>query len=162
MSEKNNKKILVMPGKNICVDDKDMYFKKWHNLLNNNKLIEFIEKNDINIYLYSNRDIDKLKFNSNNITITKNIQDLLKDSSLLITDYSNIYITFASMLKPVIYYQSDEYQKSNKHNRVNLFGKILSDEEDVINRIIGYTNMNYKIEKFYKKRINNYFGLEEL
>mgnify|MGYP002625225677 CR=1 FL=1 len=165
-----NKKILIMPTERIWLHDKideTLYFKKWSNLLNNSNLLNFIEDNNIFIYFYPSKQlneyIDRFKFKSKNIKIVNNVQDLIIDSSLLVTDYSNIYMTFASMLKPVIYYQFDldEYNKYHKNNLI-LFGKVLTDEEDVVNRIIGYTNMNYKIEKIYKQKINNFFDLEEL
>lgn len=165
-----SKKILFMPTGRIWLEDNienTMYFKKWSSLLNNKVLINFIENNNINIYFYPNKQLnkylDKFVIKSENIKIVNNnIQELLKDSSLLVTDYSNIYMTFASMLKPVIYYQFDyeDYKKYHPIHIRNFFGKILIDEEDVVNRIIGYTNMNYKVEKIYKRKIDKFFDLE--
>ena len=151
------------------------YFKKWSSLLNNKELIQYIEEENITIYFYPHMNmhefIKDFKVNSNNIKIVSkeyDIQTLLKESSLLITDYSSVYMDFAYMNKPIIYYQfdSEEYRKHQLQEGYfsyakNAFGKILIDEQDVVNRIIGYIKMNYKIEKIYKKRMDEFFELKD-
>ena len=55
---------------------------------------------------------------SENITIADwkeyDIQDLLKKSALMITDYSSVFFDFAYMRKPVIFYQFDEEEFREK------------------------------------------------
>ena len=72
------------------------------------------------------------------------------------------------MNKPVIYYTFDMEKLREKHYKEgyfkyskNAFGKLLTDESDIVNKIISYNKMNYRIEKFYKKRINNFFSLKD-
>lgn len=185
--EADKKKILIMPtwrnwlGRDLNKLSKQevftdtLYYKRWNSLLNNSNLIDFIEKNNIEIYFYPHYNMHKylasFKPTSKNIKIVGkeyDIQELLKTSSLLITDYSSVYMDFAYMSKPVIYYQFDynEYREKQlqegyfKYSK-NAFGKILIDEDDVVNRIIGYVNMNYKLEDVYKKRIDNFFLLKD-
>ncbi len=183
----NKKQILIMPtwrnwlgretnalGNKIDFMD-TLYYKKWNSLINNKNLIEFIEKNDIKIIFYPHIHMQKYLINfkstSKNIEIAgleRDIQELLKESSLLITDYSSVYMDFAYMSKPVIYYQFDynEYREKQlqegyfKYSK-NAFGKILSDEDDVVSRIIGYVNMDYKVENIYLNRINEFFELKD-
>ena len=59
------------------------------------------------------------------------------------------------MIKPVIYYRFD---KTKEFNRKRTFGKVINEEEDVISKIIGYINLNYRIEKYYQKKINAYLS----
>ena len=162
-NEANKKQILIMPTwrnwlgreKNNFSKvkfnlEKTLYFRKWNSLINNKNLIKFIEENNINIIFYPHIHMHKYlkKFNStskniNIVGMEYDIQQLLKESSLLITDYSSVYMDFAYMLKPVIYYQFDyeEYRKNHlqegyyKYSK-NSFGKLLSDEDDVVNRIM--------------------------
>lgn len=183
----NNKQILIMPtwrnwlGRDTNSLHKDEifknteYFKRWNSLINNENLINFIEKNNIKIIFYAHdamkKYLNEFTSTSKNIEIISNemdIQKLLKESALLITDYSSIYMDFAYMSKPIIYYpfDFDEFHKRQlkegyfKFSK-DAFGKTCKDEDDVVNRIIGYIKMNYKIENIYKKRINQFFELKD-
>ena len=183
----DNKQILIMPtwrnwlGRETNFLEKKQefknseYFKKWNSLLNNEELVEYIEKENIKIYFYPHMNmhafIKDFKVNSSNIKIISkeyDIQKLLKESALLVTDYSSVYMDFAYMNKPIIYYQFDssKYRENQlqegyfKYNK-DAFGKILIDEDDVVNRIIGYTKMNYKIEPIYQKRMDEFFELKD-
>ena len=170
----DNNKILIMPTYRKYITkgkfENSMFYKKWNSLLNNDELINFIEERDIKIYFYLHNKIYKYidKFNSisKNIIIVKDedLNDLIKESALLVTDYSSVYMDFAYMLKPVIYYQFDikEYRNSGfkegyfKYSK-DAFGKIVIDEEDLVKKIIAYVMMNYKIEKIYVDRIDKFF-----
>lgn len=150
------------------------YYKRWNSLINNKNLIKYIEENDINIIFYAHdamkKYLNEFKVTSNNVKIIfdYDIQKLLKESSLLITDYSSIYMDFAYMSKPIIYYPFDfnEFHKRQlkegyfKFSK-DAFGKIYKDEEDIVNKIIGYIKMDYKVENIYKKRSDNFFELKD-
>ena len=121
----------------ILIVSSDKNREKLELLLKNENLNKYIKDNDIIITLASDNKEEVIKH--------------IDDSSLLVTDYSNVHIKFIEKLKPVIFYQVNNQKKEFAN-----FGKILADEEDVVNRIIGYINMNYKLENIYCKRINNY------
>ncbi len=170
----DNNKILIMPTYRKYITkgkfENSTFYKKWNSLLNNDELIRFIEEKDIKIYFYLHnkiyKHIDKFNSISKNIIIVKDedLNDLIKESALLVTDYSSVYMDFAYMLKPVIYYQFDikEYRNSGfkegyfKYSK-DAFGKIVIDEEDLVKKIIAYVMMNYKIEKIYVDRIDKFF-----
>ena len=178
-NEKNQ--ILVMPTyrkwlnytNNFEISD---YYQKWNSLINNNQLIEYLEKNNINLVFYPHYEIQKhinmFKSKSKNIIIADfnnyDVQQLLKESKLLITDYSSVFFDFVYMNKPVIYYPFDIKQLRKKHYKEgyfnfskNAFGKLLTDEEDIVNKIISYDKMNYRIENIYQMRINDFFSLRD-
>ena len=170
----DNKKILIMPTyRNYLTKGKiesTIFFRKWNSLLNNDELIRFIEEKDLTIYFYvhskMHKYIDKFKSISKNIIIVRDedLNELIKESALLVTDYSSVYMDFAYMFKPVIYYQFDykDYRNSGfkegyfKYSK-DAFGKLVIDEEDLVKKIIAYVMMNYKIEKIYADRINKFF-----
>lgn len=166
-------KILIMPtyrnlyGENL---EETKYYKRWNSLINNKQLIKYIEKNNIviNFYLHNrmHKYIDHFHTKSKNINIVKSgdITKLLKESALLVTDYSSVYMDFAYMEKPVIYYQFDykEYRKTiYKEGYYNYskdaFGKIILDEDDLVKKIIAYATLNYKLEDVYVKKMNKFF-----
>ena len=182
----NDKQILIMPTwrnwlgretnslhKNDLFIESE-YYKRWNSLINNKNLIKFIEDNNIKVIFYAHDAMKKylndFKATSKNIEIVSNydIQELLKNSSLLITDYSSIYMDFAYMSKPIIYYPFDFnefYERQLKEGEFKLykdaFGKIYTDEDDVVNKIIAYIKMNYKVEKIYKNRSDKFFELKD-
>lgn len=168
----NNKQILIMPTYRKIKDsfNKSLYFKRWNSLINNKELIRCIEDNDITIYFYLHKKMQKYinSFNttSKNIKIVndEDINNLLKESSLLITDYSSVYMDFAYMNKPIIYYQFDYndyrnnmYKEGYFKYAKDAFGKLILDEEDLVKKIIAYIEMNYKTEKIYIERSNKFF-----
>lgn len=184
----NKKQILFMPtwrnwfgGHNEFEHDQELFkktnfYQKWNNLLNDSKLIEYIEKNNIVIYFYPHQHMQKFlnlfKSTSQNIKIVdnkeKDIQDLLKESALLITDYSSVFMDFGYMNKPVIYYQFDEKEFREKHlqkgyfdYRLDGFGKVITDEKEISNKIIKIIENNYQDSKEYETRRINFFEVRD-
>lgn len=184
--EINNNKILIMPTWRdwLCKDrnilkNKDAfketkYYKKWSLLLNDKELIKYIEKNNITLYFYPHYGmknyINYFKISSKNIKIVKiddiDIQKLLKECALMITDYSSVFMDFAYMRKPVIYYQFDKTEYRSKQYKEgyfsyenNGFGEVLENNDDVVKKIIKYAENNYDVEKKYMERMCSFFEL---
>lgn len=184
----NKKQILFMPtwrnwfGGNTKFDTNKetfkntMYYKCWNSLLNNKHLLKFIEAKNIKIFFYPHQHIHKFidlfNSNSNNIQIIdnsiKDIQDLLKESALLVTDYSSVFMDFAYMNKPIVYYQFDEIEFREKHlakgyfdYRDDGFGQVVDNENDVVKKIIEIVNNNYIDKEEYIERRRNFFEIKD-
>lgn len=184
----NRKQIVLMPtwrewlAKDVNILGKKEkftntnYFKRYNSLINNEKLIEYIEKNNIVLYFFPHRNMQKLikyfETKSKNIKlVTANemeIQDLIKESALMITDYSSVNMDFAYMRKPLIYYQFDkeefrsrQYEEGYFSYENDGFGPVIESEEDVVQKIIEYIDKNYEVEEIYKNRMNDYFELHD-
>lgn len=184
----NKKEILIMPtwrnwlGRELNSLNKPIefqettYFKKWNSLLNNKTLIEYIEKNDITIIFYPHIHMQKylseFETGSQNIKLINNfekdIQDALKESPILITDYSSVYMDFAYMNKPVIYYQFDMAKYREKQLQEGYFsyekdgfGPIFETEEELVKCIIKYIDNDYKVESKYANRCKKFFTLKD-
>jgi len=184
----NKKQVLIMPtwrnwlGRDLNSLNKTEeftetnYFKSWNSLLNNKNLIDFIEKNDITLYFYPHINMQKylkdFKTSSKNIEFVNNfekdIQEMLKESALLITDYSSVYMDFAYMSKPIIYYHFDkeeyrkkQYQEGYFSYENDGFGPVYEKEKDVVKKIIDYIEQDYKIDEKYQKRIDHFFPLKD-
>ena len=167
------KQIFIMPTYRKYIKGNILnttYYKKWNSLLSNQYFIDLVEKNNIEVYFYLHKNMSKyikaFKSKSSNIKIIANadVNTLLKESSLLVTDYSSVYMDFAYMNKPVIYYQFDNLEYNNNGNETgyfrfshDAFGKIVIDEEDLVKKIEAYIILNYKLEKVYLDRMNAFF-----
>ena len=178
----NQKQIVIMPTWRSYISKNNLnfletdYYKKYYSLINNKKLINYIEKNKIKIYFYLHRNMQKYEkyFNSisKSIIIVRNneidIQKLLKDSALLITDYSSVSLDFAYMNKPLIYYQFDQEEFIKNHLDSGYFsyskdgfGPVIIEEGNLVKKICNYIDNDYEIEKKYQKRCDDFFELRD-
>lgn len=149
------------------------FYKKYSELLNNELLIDKIEKTKTEIIFYPHYEMKKyLGFFKNSfpqcVKIAENseydIQDLLKQSKLLITDFSSVFFDFAYMGKPIIYFQFDKNEYRHKHYKTGYFsyerdgfGKVETETDMVIKSILKYVDNNYETEKKYIERRNKFF-----
>jgi CDP-glycerol glycerophosphotransferase (TagB/SpsB family) len=151
---------------------KTEYYKKWHDLLNNDRLSKILEGNNLDVIFFPHRNMQKyihvFKSKSNRIIIADwriyDVQNLLKDSVFLITDYSSIAFDFAYMKKPLLYYQFDQeifrkfqYQEGYFSYEHNGFGEVVRDENSLVDLIIKYIKNDFVLNDIYIERINNFF-----
>ena len=152
---------------NIKVFLETEYYKKYNELINNNEFIKYLKENNMKAFFYLHyemqvyRDLFTKKSNSVIIADIKNydVQELLKESKLLITDYSSIAFDFAYMRKPIIYYQFDKerydkqhYQKGYFDYENDGFGPTASN----LNELIIYM---YDIDNKSEERASKFFEL---
>jgi CDP-glycerol glycerophosphotransferase (TagB/SpsB family) len=148
------------------------YFQYLNSFLNNEKLIELLEKNNIELFFYPHFEVQKslslFNFTSNKIILAKKeeytVQQLLKESKLLITDYSSIAFDFAYMKKPLIYYQFDQDEYYSGHYAQgyfdyerDAFGVVVDTEEKLIDEIEIAIKNSFEMDSMYQKRVNNTF-----
>ena len=92
--------------------------------------------------------------------------EMLKESVLLITDYSSVFFDFGYMRKPVVYYQFDEdvfyskhYKKGYFDYRQMGFGDVSTSEDDAIVSLLRICQNGMRLEPKYLERIKNFFPL---
>lgn len=173
--------ILIMPSwrnylHRLSKEDfiKSTYFKTYNNLLKNKKLISILETNGIKVVFYIHYSLqaycDCFKEYSPNIIVADfnnfDVQNLLKESNLLITDYSSVFFDFAYMRKPLLYYQFDyddfygkHYQKSYFNHHIDGFGDVVKDEIELVEKIHGIIKKGFKLEEKFNERIARFFPL---
>lgn len=184
----NKKQIVIMPtwrnwlgrdtnalNKNEDFIDTE-YYKRYNNLLNNKRLIDYIEKENIIVYFFPHRNMQKFintfKPISKNVKIAYDkdidIQKLLIESALLITDYSSVAMDFAYMKKPILYYQFDieEFRKKQLQEgyfsyKDDGFGQVIINEEELVDQIINIIKNDYKLDIKYLHRIENFFEIND-
>ncbi len=175
LESKEKNQIVIMPTFRKWLNyvenfENTEYFKKWNSLLNNEEFIKYIENENITVYFYPHFEVQKYikSFNSksHNIVIADfenyDVQKLLIESKILITDYSSVFFDFAYMKKPVIYYQFDREEFQSKHYQKgyfnfedNGFGSVCFKEEDVVKSLL---NNDFSI---YLERNNKFFEIRD-
>lgn len=153
---------------------KTEYYQKWQEILNDKEIKNKIEKVNLKIIFYPHSNmqnhITDFKTNSENITIADSdnydVQELLKESAFLITDYSSISMDFGYMRKPMIYYQFDkekfrkgQYQEGYFKYERDGFGPVVEKIEELKKTLFEYIDNNLKIEKEYLDKEIEFFEL---
>ena len=134
------------------------YFKRFNSLINNNDVIELLNRNDMKMIFYPHHEIqgyiDLFQVKSDKVIIAKeyeyDVQKLLKESKVLITDYSSVAFDFGYMKKSVIYYQfdrNDYYEKHYKNGYYDYnkdgFGPVVYNEKKLLEEINILVSNNY-------------------
>ena len=171
----NNKLILIAPTWRKWIksqNDFKIFMENYYSILENAELQTALLENNIKIQLVLHKNFSKFKIEKQligrNIRINHNkdvdIQELLNKVELLITDYSSIFMDVAYRKRPIIYYQFDNEEFRKLHlpegyfkYKKDGFGDVISSEKDVIQKIKKYINNNFKIEKEYEDKMDNFF-----
>ncbi len=146
------------------------YFKFWNTLLSNKKLIKYIEENNIKIHFFIHiilsRFINKFTANSKNILLknSDNLQDLLLNCGMLVTDYSSVSFDALFQNKPVVYVPFDFEQMINIRGgeqyidyKKDLPGKVCTTVNESVNEIIHRVESGWVIDDKYKDRRLKFF-----
>lgn len=185
-NEKNQ--ILIMPtwrqwlGMTNDDNDKDIddkkfyeseYYQKYNSLINNKKLEKILIDNKFELIFYPHPEMQRFigLFNCSckNILIANrkesNLQELLKESKVIITDYSSIAFDCAYMRKSLIYYQFDYDRYYDEHFKKGYFdasedgfGPVIKKEDDLIILLEKYMKNTIDRSK-YIKRSEEFFPL---
>ncbi|WP_088265956.1 CDP-glycerol glycerophosphotransferase family protein [Bacillus mycoides] len=173
--KKVKKQILVMPTwrrhlSNLNKADflQSDYYMTFKSFITNQQLLSVVEKHNIPVKFYIHSQMQK--YLSSFVTDHPNIEfltksdavvsELLKESSILITDYSSVSLDFLYMEKPVILYQFDPH---NNHHvpseeiQYKDIGEVISDESEVIKILEQKIENGFKLDKKYCKSSKRIF-----
>lgn len=180
--EVNPKQILVMPTWRLylaqnpdTVFEKTTYYHYYQELLQDKTLHEFLKKNDLKLIFYLHHNMQKYVnlFSSAcpNIEIVYkeekyDIQELLKSSAIMITDYSSVQFDFAYMKKPVIYYQFDrkeffekQYLKGEFDVEQDGFGPVVVEKDQLVQELMQMWDKQFKMDSFYYRRMREFYQM---
>ena len=94
------------------------------------------------------------------------MQSLLKESKLLITDYSSVFFDFAYMKKPTLFYQFDEekffkthYKRGYFNYKTHGFGIVSNNIERLLYEVDKAILVDFTLSEKYLQRINKFFPL---
>lgn len=163
----------IQTGKRAYKDSfkKSDYFKLWNGVINDERIITLAKNMGYTILFVPHPNIIQQieDFDKNDyVTFIKeqvNYNMLIRESSLLITDYSSVAFDFVYMKKPIIYYQFDIEEFFNNHTstkgyfdyKTMGFGPVCYEHENLVDRFIELLNKNCQMEETYKKRVDGFF-----
>lgn len=185
----DSKQILIMPTWRMYIrneihsssQEKELekfkettYFQYWNQLLNHKELQRMIREQGFRIVFYPHREMQRFlnafQIEDENITVASwpdfDVQELLKSSACLITDFSSVAMDFAYMKKPLIYYQFDNRKFRESHHGAGDFdfeeegfGPVCQEADQVIQCLKEMAESNFQNENKYLKRHEQYFDL---
>ncbi len=173
--DKAKKQILFIPTWRRDLEDSQRlvnseYFDNINSFLNNERLIKLAEEYDYSLVFRPHPelwqhlelfDIPK-EFRISDESYSK----LFGESAVMITDYSSIAFDFAYLQKPLIYYQTQDfenfhYEKGYFDYETMGFGEIINTEKDLINKIEFYMKNGSVLEDEYKQRSEKFFKFHD-
>lgn len=127
------------------------YLEAWRALLESPRLNQLIEDHDLEVIFYPHRNMQRYLEDLKRGLRTKatvaswedwDIQDLLKTSQLMITDYSSVFFDMIYMKKPVLFYQFDlddfrkgQYKQGWFDYRDNPFAPSFGEREELLDAL---------------------------
>lgn len=183
-----NKQILVMPtwrnwigiktSKSYDFEDvhdfkNTEYYKQWSSFLQNGRLLALLEQYGAKLVFYPHREMQKFigyfAKESSRIEIAKwpeyDVQELLKSSNLLITDYSSIAMDFAYMKKPLLYFQFDYEKYRSGHYPEGYFsyerdgfGEVCKEADSLLDGLERKLKDGFCLDELYERRITDFYG----
>ena len=148
------------------------YFNTYNSFLNSQALAGLLEKYDYELIFYPHFEVHRFLdcFETNNARVkiadfkNNDVQDLLINSDVLITDYSSIFFDYAYMRKPLVYYQYNEAEFREGHYKQGYFeygrdgfGPIAATQEDVVETLHRFLENNLQPDEMYLERMNTFF-----
>lgn len=147
------------------------YFVNIMNFLNDERLNDILEKNDVNIKFYMHHlmhgFIDDIKENITGkriIFLDKDVTvaDEITSSIANITDYSGVAIDFLYMDRPILFYQFDkEKYKQEVDSYIDLdnemFGYIAYNKDQAVDELIRLIESGFEVKKNQEDARNKFF-----
>ncbi len=158
----------------FCQSD---YYKTLHNLLTNKDLLVFIQEHNMQLLFAPHYEMHRFVHLFNDVvsdyvyiadTQQCSVQQMLKESMMLITDVSSVQFDFAYMHKPLLYYWWDYEKIVQTHLQKGYFdfekmgfGPVVRSQEALMNRLRAVAANNWKTEEEYNQKINAFFPLHD-
>lgn len=175
------RQVLFMPtwrtyaveGKTQAEFEQTDYFQHWQAVISDPKLEKLLTKYGYDAVFYPHFEVQRFlsAFHTENPHVKigalgqMDVQTLLMESALLITDFSSIQFDFAYMLKPEIYYQFDEARYWGTHHdrgyfdyRVDGFGEVVTTQEALLQAIETALASECAVTPEMQKHIRDTFG----
>lgn len=148
------------------------YYERYQNLLLNSRLKELSKKYNFEIVfcLHPNMQRYAHLFKTDHVKQINqgdiDVQDLLKESAMMVTDYSSVAFDFSFLDKPVTYYQFDKKRfigKRGSHLDLNndLPGDIVFELDELLNNIEAYAKTNFQVKYINKLKSSKFLKYKD-
>ena len=150
------------------------YYTKWKELISCDQMKELIKNYKLEVIFFPHRNMQPYLSYFEDIDTgvvigsaqRYDVQELLKSSQLMITDYSSVFFDMVYMKKPVIFYQFDEekfrrqqYQEGYFDYHNSPFGPVFSEYEGVLIGLEQLITDNYQVSEKFLKEHKRVFSL---
>lgn len=179
--EINKGQILLMPTWRWWLLGKDflssVFFQIYSRLLSDVRLHKLLILNGLHLVFYPHHEVQPYISSFEQLNLPEcihianhrdyDVQQLLKESALLITDYSSVFFDFIYMQKPVVYFQFDEKEFREKHYAEGYYdyhhglGDWCGDVDSLICTLQRYVDNGFAISNELKKIVEVYFPLHD-
>lgn len=161
--------LMIMPTWRPWLQDPERftesdYFLHWYSLLTGPAFRELIDRYDLEpvLCLHPNMQQFSAHFMEAGVRVVVqgevDVQFLLKQSSMLVTDYSSVAFDFAFLHKPVVYYQFDARRFAQPHADPDseFPGPVVHDENAVIAAIDEAYAAGEGASQMYRRRADRF------
>lgn len=173
------RQILILPTWRAALRDcsreafqASAYFHFFNSLLHHPQMAELLEQYHYTLLVQLHPEMQRFAACFSSVhprikiqaTNTQNVQQLLLESKLLITDYSSIFFDFAYLGKPLAYYAFDEayffathYQRGYFDLEEDGFGPVCRHPDEVLQFIKERLADNMRVPALYRARAKGFF-----
>ena len=152
------------------------YYRAFQSLLSSSRLHRLLEEQNYQLIFYPHVEMQnhlhEFQPASDRVILadksTHDVQKLLMDCALLITDYSSVFFDVAYLEKPELFYQFDEeefrryhYQKGYFDYRLDGFGPVCTDEDTLLNELEACFRDGMQLFPEYRERVSRFFPLRD-
>lgn len=148
------------------------YFERYHSLVNNPKLHQLAERHQFKVVfcLHPNMQSFSRYFYDSPVKVINqgevDVQNLIKQSAMMITDYSSVAFDFSFLDKPILYYQFDRNRyigKKGSHLNLesDLPGDILYDETDILRYVESYASRDFLMSQENKDKASKFLTYKD-
>lgn len=160
----------------ITTDDvflESEYFQRYKDLVYHPQLHALAEKYNLEIILCLHPNMQKFSFHFQDAPVRVinqgevDVQYLLKESAIMLTDYSSVGFDFSFLYKPIIYYQFDRdrfigKRPSHLDLENDLPGDIVTNVEEILERLHYYAENDFKMSDRNKQRADKFLKYRDL
>jgi len=152
------------------------YYITWMNFIQDDRLASILEKYNVDLFFYPHPAMQKYLKDfsslSNHIKMASadvfDMQQLLLESALLITDYSSVFFDFAYMNKPLLYYQFDynkyrtgQYQQGYFSYENDGFGSVCYSSKVLFDKLETCLINDFKNPPEYERRACDFYAFRD-
>lgn len=170
-NDKTKKQLVFLPTWRSYLDKDESlfvhsdYYNTINSLINNDKLHKILEEYGYEFIFKPHPELIKHMDKFDNKGYYKDasevsFQDIFRESSLLISDFSSVVFDFVYLKKPIIYYQpNDDYHFDEAYFDYETmgFGEVVKDENELIELVERYFKNNCEMDNKYKERVDTFF-----
>ncbi|MET9474621.1 glycosyltransferase [Streptomyces sp. NBC_00562] len=149
------------------------YFRFYRELLSDRRLTAALEHFGVDLEFFPHYEIrpqlHNFRIDSSAIKVAdpknRNVQQAMKECSLMVTDYSSVFFDVAYMGIPLVYVPFDEedfYGRHYKRGYFNLsadgFGPVCRTVDQAVDEIIAAMGRGFSVESPYLERVEQFFA----